>query len=238
MATSTRSLRWHPHDLSRFDFADVRRLTLPSGCRFDALGLDADGRFAGVCVRWPTDRGPAFRPVVLESIHRWWRSLGRSIAAPLRLVVPLHQPVRVRPRDSRPRLRELLDRAMRELRGEFDRAIQRKLAQLMGDGEPRERPIVRSLAITARASKGSPREEQRAAIRNSVLAALADGRPRARGELLSAARLFEDQAQAVRAELHRLQAEGRVVVVGRRGSTKYQSTGLASVRKGERPGQQ
>ncbi len=96
----------------------------------------------------------------------------------------------------------------------------------MGDDEPRERPIARSPSITARVSKASPREEQRAAIRDSVLTALADGRPRARGELLSAARLFEDQAEAVRAELHRLQAEGRVLVVGRRGSTKDQLAGV------------
>lgn len=226
MATSTRSLRWHPHDLSRFDFADVRRLTLPSGCRFDVLGLDADGRFAGVCVRWPTDRGPAFRAVVLESIHRWWRSLGRSIAAPLRLVVPLRPAQPAAPSHARPRLRGLLERAMRELRGEFDRAIQRKLAQLMGD-PPTAQPQAGSTARSRRA-KLSAAALRRAEIRQQVLAVLADGRPRARGELLADAKIFEDEAPTVLRELRDLRAAGQVTMRGPRGSARYVLTRVVS----------
>lgn len=220
MATSTRSLRWHPHDLSRFEFADVRRLTLPQGCRFDTLGLDADGRFAGVCVRWPTDRGPGFRAVVVESIHRWWRSLGRSIAAPLALVVPLGPPEPAAPSGAKPRLRGLLERAMRELRGEFDRAIQRKLAQLMGDSHAQPRPQT-SDGTRSRRAKLSAVALRRAEIRQRVLAVLADGRPRARGELLADARIFEDEAPAVLRELRELRAVGQVTMQGPRGSARY-----------------
>ncbi|MBK7395503.1 MAG: hypothetical protein IPJ34_04145 [Myxococcales bacterium] len=77
MAAFKRSLRWRPPDLGRLTFSELRRLDLTPHCWIDGLDLDAEGRFAGVCVSWASSLGPEFREQIVAGIDRWWRSLSR-----------------------------------------------------------------------------------------------------------------------------------------------------------------
>ncbi len=78
MAAFKRSLRWRPPDLGRLTFSELRRLDLPPHCWIDGLDMDAEGKFAGVCVSWASSLGPEFRAEIVAGIDQWWRSLSSA----------------------------------------------------------------------------------------------------------------------------------------------------------------
>lgn len=236
MAKSTKI--WRAFDLARFGYDELRQLRLPELCVLDALDLDDEGQFAAVRVRWPLES--VSRAEVDTSLERWWRGLGRATTVPrsaptipLRLVAMAPRLPGTRRVDTatapRGSLRALVARALHELEVDFERAIARKLEQLMGHaplpqpappkGRVRRR-VARTISTPAK-PKGASRGARDAEIRARILAALADGQPRSRGELLHVARLFEDQVPIVIQELRILRGLGIVEVRGARGSTKY-----------------
>jgi len=150
VARSRRTLRWHPPDLSRFGFTELRRFSPPAGCRVDALDLRADDLFGGMSLFWATEKGASYRAIVERAIDRWWRDLGRGPAFQrLAPVLTLHAARRAveSPASKAPPLRALIERAIRELDPDFAAAIARKLDELMGT--PRRTPAKAALATTA-----------------------------------------------------------------------------------------
>ena len=220
MARSQRTLRWHPPDLSRFGFTELRRFSPPAGCRVDALDLRADDLFGGMSLFWATEKGASYRAVVERAIDRWWRDLGRGPGfQPLARVLTLHAARRPAepPLPNKPNLRALIAQAIRELEPDFAAAIARKLDQVMGT--PRRVPPKK--AVLTPSSPMVPRFDHSASIRSRLLAVLSDGKPRGRSQLLADAKLFEDQVPHVLKELRALRAEGRVVMTGPRAAAKY-----------------
>jgi len=238
MAKSTKI--WRAVDLARFGYDELRQLRLPELCVLDALDLDDEGQFAAVRVRWPLES--VSRAEVDTSLERWWRGLGRATtvprsapATPLRLVALAPRLPGARRLDTATApngsLRALVARALHELEADFERAIARKLEQLMGERPvPQQAPRPSKSRVRRRAARvgptppkptGASRSARDGEIRARILAALADGQPRSRGELLHVARLFEDQVPIVIQELRTLRGLGIVEVRGARGSTKY-----------------
>jgi len=238
MARNTRLLIWRAPDLSRFGFDEARRLRLPDGCRLDVLDLDADDCFAALRVTWPRDS--VTRVAVERSIEDWWRHLGRATRplAPVVLLRPV-PPGRsgpempstpATPSVARWNVRTLLARALHELQEDFDAALTRKLEQLLGKAEApatkpraakRRGPRAPKAPRVRRAEAAAARAARDAEVRARILAALDDGQPRSRGELLSAARLFEDQVPIVLRELRALHGQGVIELRGSRPATKY-----------------
>lgn len=129
------------------------------------------------------------------------------------------------PSGARPRLRSLVECVMRELRGEFDRAIQRKLAQLMGDLPLR---IRRSGAARGRGVRSCPpwrSTGRRSASGSSPYSPMV---ARVRGVSCWRTRIFEDEAPTVVRELRDLRAAGKVRIQGPRGSARWVLTRVVS----------
>lgn len=93
MPAFKRSLRWRPPDLGRLSFSELRQLEVPPHCWVDGLDLDAEGKFAGVCVSWATSLGPEFRANITAAIDRWWREIARARRErPQATVLPFRRP--------------------------------------------------------------------------------------------------------------------------------------------------
>jgi len=227
MSRSTRLLIWRGPDVSRFGFGEVCRLRLPDGCRLDVLDLDAEDRFAALRVTWPVDS--ITRVAVEASIEDWWRGMGRATTRPP--LAACHPKPPTVATSERPSIRALLTQAFCELQGNFEAAVARKLERLIGptptaaprssasERQPAAPP--RSSATVRRPTATTRRDARNAEIRARVVAALADGEPRSRGELLSAARLFEDQVPIVLQELRALRGLGVIETQGSRYAMKY-----------------
>lgn len=123
--------------------------------------------------------------------------------------------------------RTLVARALEELERDFATAVARKLEQLMGDppssGSRRHasKPTSPPSVVDRHSAAMTGRDARDAEIRARILAALADGRPRGRSEILSAARLFEDQVRIVIQELRVLRGQGLIEMRGPPTAAKY-----------------
>lgn len=236
MATYRHTFRWRPLGGVTITHAQLRSLHLPEDCWLDGVGLQSDGSFRSLCLSWPGRFGEEFRTVAEAMVLEWWDQVKgrRAPAAPF----------------PRREVQALLRRALAELEGEFSDLIRERVASVMGDSGARSRPAPSTSAnapLPARPStrrrrrrrpKASParsapepttttqaRLEERAHVRAAVLAALGDGRARARGDLLGVAGLFESDVPVLIHVLRGLIAEGLVKKVGRRGGSRYSVTG-------------
>lgn len=126
--------------------------------------------------------------------------------------------------------RKLIEQAMFELRDEFAVLVAKKLEELMGDAGPtntrgaegrRGRPAKRP----AKKAEGGRRARAPGAhmveLRDKLLAALADGAPRKRAQILDEAGISADEAVRVATVLRRLKDEGLLVMKGTKASATY-----------------
>ncbi len=124
--------------------------------------------------------------------------------------------------------RKLIEQAMFELRDEFAVLVAKKLEELMGDaapprqgaegrrGKPAKRPAKKAEGRRARAPGAHMVE-----LRDKLLAALADGAPRKRAQILEEAGISADEAVRVATVLRRLKDEGLLVMKGTKASATY-----------------
>ncbi len=133
--------------------------------------------------------------------------------------------------------RKLIEQAMFELRDEFALLIAKKLDQLIGDSPApgrarRGRPPKSTVAPKKASPRGAPTPRRARAhgdhmdgLRSKVLAALGDGAPRKRAQILADARLGKDEAVRVATLLRRLKDEGIVSMRGHKASATYTLSG-------------
>lgn len=129
--------------------------------------------------------------------------------------------------------RQLIEKAMFELRDEFAELVARKLVELMGDedAKPSAKPRSGSAAKAkpARPSTASsrPRTRERApgshmtALREQVVAALRSGGPMKKSEVLRVAGLSPDEGPRVAQVLRKLKDDGVVRMKGDKATATY-----------------
>lgn len=143
--------------------------------------------------------------------------------------------------------RKLIEQAMFELRDEFAVLVAKKLEELMGDaGSARETGArgagARGPGASGKGARGAGARAGRPAkaaaakaagrrtrapgahmveLRDKLLAALADGAPRKRAQILEEAGLSADEAVRVATVLRRLKDEGLLVMKGTKASATY-----------------
>lgn len=134
-------------------------------------------------------------------------------------------------------IRQLIEKALNEARDEFAAIVQRKLEELMGDaeaptkparaaGRPRASTPVRSGAKAAEAARRSRAPESHMAeLRAKVLAAMPQGEPLKRSQIVERARLGGGDETRVATVLRKLKDEGILVMRGTKASATYTRKG-------------
>ncbi len=135
--------------------------------------------------------------------------------------------------------RQLIEKAMFELRDEFAELVARKLVELMGDGDapakvkPSKRVVSSaSPKVKANASKTKPQPKTRdkrerapeshmAALRDKVVTALRSGGALKKSDVLRSAGLSAEEGQRVAQVLRRLKEEGVVRMKGDKATATY-----------------
>lgn len=130
-----------------------------------------------------------------------------------------------------PSIRELIERALREAQEEFAAIVERKLSELMGDAPAVAPTRARKseAAPTKAARKGGARArvpaDHMATLRERVLSAMRPGEAMKKSQIMSAARLGDDEAQRVGLILKRLKDEGVLAMRGQKGAATYSLKG-------------
>lgn len=133
-------------------------------------------------------------------------------------------------------IRELIERALHEAQEEFAAIVQRKLAELMGDASaaapPRRAPKAAARATAKATTKAAAKpvasasrtrvpSDHMATLREKVLQAMPAGEAWKKAQIMTAARLDENEGQRVGLVLKRLKDEGHLVMHGQKGAATY-----------------
>jgi hypothetical protein len=128
-----------------------------------------------------------------------------------------------------PSIRELIDRALREAQEEFAAIVQRKLSELMGDADTAAPARARKPAAAPKPARKGARArvpaDHMATLRERVLSGMRPGEAMKKSQIMSAARLGDDEAQRVGLVLKRLKDEGVLAMRGQKGAATYSLKG-------------